>query len=233
VGVGKKPPKLRAARVASSGGDCAKRARASGPGRSRSRSAKEARGGLGAAELAQLVIEGAPRAGWQFTELRSSPRTPSRDRIDRAGGRSDGQGRSEALPQSATRIAAGYLFTRDLQMQPGNVATPSLPRRASQEARANTGSQVTILDRAQIKKEGWGALLAVAQGSAEEPRFIVLEYGGGSVPPLSWWARARRSTPAASRSACVEHGRHEFDKSVPPRWLGTFEVLGVSNRRST
>jgi leucyl aminopeptidase len=44
---------------------------------------------------------------------------------------------------------------------------------------------VTVLDRAAIEREGMKALLAVAQGSAEEPRFIVLEHrGGGDAPPL-------------------------------------------------
>jgi leucyl aminopeptidase len=40
--------------------------------------------------------------------------------------------------------------------------------------------QVTVLDRAGIREEGMHALLAVAQGTHEEPRFIVIEYRGGS-----------------------------------------------------
>ena len=38
--------------------------------------AKEARGGLGAAELAQVVIEGAAQGGWQFMELKKQPEDP-------------------------------------------------------------------------------------------------------------------------------------------------------------
>src|SRR2546426_6021202 len=35
-------------------------------------------------------------------------------------------------------------------------------------------------------REGMGALLAVAQGTAEEPRFVVLEYrGAGEAPPVA------------------------------------------------
>src|SRR6266478_1650516 len=37
---------------------------------------KEARGGLGAAELAQVLIEGAAQGGWQFTELKKQPEDP-------------------------------------------------------------------------------------------------------------------------------------------------------------
>jgi leucyl aminopeptidase len=40
--------------------------------------------------------------------------------------------------------------------------------------------QVTVLDRAAIEAEGLGGMLAVAAGSDEEPRFIILEYRGGT-----------------------------------------------------
>ena len=36
-----------------------------------------------------------------------------------------------------------------------------------------------VLDEAAIRREKMGCLLAVTQGSAEPPRFIVLEYRGG------------------------------------------------------
>jgi leucyl aminopeptidase len=39
--------------------------------------------------------------------------------------------------------------------------------------------KLTVLDRQAMQKEGMHALLAVAAGSEEEPRFIVLEYSGG------------------------------------------------------
>jgi leucyl aminopeptidase len=40
--------------------------------------------------------------------------------------------------------------------------------------------KITILDRDRMRAEGLHALLGVAQGTHEEPRFIVLEYNGGS-----------------------------------------------------
>jgi leucyl aminopeptidase len=53
------------------------------------------------------------------------------------------------------------------------------PRYLADEARKlgeELGIKVTILDRAAIKKDGMGALLAVSAGSDEEPRFIAMEY---------------------------------------------------------
>ena len=61
---------------------------------------------------------------------------------------------------------------------------------------------VTVLDKAAIVREKMGALLAVAQGSVEEPRFIVLEYQGGDrAAGGADRQRASRSTPAGSRSS--------------------------------
>src|SRR6266704_302803 len=83
-------------------------------------------------------------------------------------------------------VAAGHRLTRQLQMLPGNVCTPSyLAERAKQLADQH-GFKLTVFDRAKLQQEGMGALLAVAQGSDQEPRFIVLEYrGAGDAPPVA------------------------------------------------
>src|SRR3989442_1752701 len=75
-------------------------------------------------------------------------------------------------------VAAGQRLTRHLQMLPGNVCTPTyLAERAKQLADQH-GFTLTVFDRAKLQQEAMGALLAVAQGSDQEPRFLVLEYRG-------------------------------------------------------
>jgi leucyl aminopeptidase len=66
---------------------------------------------------------------------------------------------------------------------PGNVATPTYIANVARELAQRYGFGVTILDKAAIVKEKMGALLSVAQGSVEEPRFIALEYKGAETPP--------------------------------------------------
>lgn len=89
------------------------------------------------------------------------------------------------LPQAKRAIDRGQIiaqavsWARDLGNHPGNVATPAhLANHALALARANKKLKVKILDRKAIQKEKMGALLAVAQGSDEEPKFIILEYPG-------------------------------------------------------
>jgi leucyl aminopeptidase len=75
---------------------------------------------------------------------------------------------------------------RDLQSLPSNIATPShLAGRAAEIAAGSDAVSVEVLGREEIATKGMGGLVAVSQGTSEEPRLIVLRYaGGGSGPTL-------------------------------------------------
>ncbi len=231
VGVGKATEITRSS-VRRAAAIAAKRARGLGTKSISVAIAKEARGGLGAAELAQVVIEGAAQGSWQFTELKKAPppddpkpEVESVELVVDAGDRSE----AEAGRRIGDAIAAGFLFTRNLQMQPGNVATPSYLADQARQLAETHGFSVTILDKAQIKKEGMGALLAVAQGSAEEPRFIVLEYkgAGGAPPPVVLIGKGVTfDSGGISIKPALNMEDMKFDKSGASAVLGTFEVLG-------
>jgi leucyl aminopeptidase len=85
----------------------------------------------------------------------------------------------EGLARGAA-IADGVALTRELANRPGNHCTPTmLAHEARKMARAN-GLKIEVLDRKQIEALGMGSFLAVAQGSAEAPRFIVMHYHGAA-----------------------------------------------------
>ena len=87
-----------------------------------------------------------------------------------------------------SKIADGVFMTRDLVSEPANVIYP-----ASFAARVRSlsrlGVKVQVLDKAQMKKLGMGALLGVAQGSANAPRLVVMRWDGAP--------RARDKRPIA------------------------------------
>ncbi len=94
---------------------------------------------------------------------------------------------SVAAPVEAARVVAeAQNRARDLQSLPSNVATPShLAERAEEIAAAHDAVNAEVLGRGQIVAKGMGGLVAVSQGTAEEPKLIVLRYaGGGSGPTL-------------------------------------------------
>ena len=130
--------------------------------------------------LAAAAVEGAILATYRFDRFKSN-----KDDDDSEDGRLEeitvigDSGLAEAV--EASRIAAeAENFARELQDLPSNVVTPSyLAGRAQAIAEEHESVTYEVMDRAQIKEKGMGGLVAVSQGTAEEPRLIVLRYAGG------------------------------------------------------
>ena len=190
--------------------------------------AAEARGGVSAAELGQVAVEGAAQGAWQFTELKqqgedTKPELESVTVVVDARDASD----AEAGRKVGDAIAAGHRLTRGLQMQPGNVCTPTYLAEQAGKLAKTYSFALTVLDLAQIKKEGMGALLAVAQGSVQEPRFIALEYKGGQGAPV---VLVGKGVTFDSGGISIKPAQNmedmKFDMSGAAAVLGTFEVLG-------
>ncbi|MFC0283220.1 leucyl aminopeptidase [Camelimonas abortus] len=80
--------------------------------------------------------------------------------------------------RSREAVAGGVILARDLVNEPPNVLYPA--EFADRAARlAKLGVEVEVLDRKQLAKLGMRALLGVAQGSAHEPRVVVMRWNGG------------------------------------------------------
>ncbi|MDO8582025.1 MAG: leucyl aminopeptidase [bacterium] len=83
-----------------------------------------------------------------------------------------------ALTRAET-IVDGLDFVRSISNSPANYATPQYVAESAKElAKKTPGLTVTVFDKKQIEKEKMGGLLAVAQGSQHEPRFVICEYKG-------------------------------------------------------
>jgi len=227
VGVGK-PGEITRSALRRAAAVAAKRARTLGAKTFAFAVAAEARGGVGTAELAQVAVEGAAQGGWQFTEFKKPPEDPKPEleAVELVVDAAD-KTEAEAGRRVGEAVAAGYRLTRNLQMQPGNVCTPSYLAEQARALAKEHGISVTVLDRAQIKKEGMGALLAVAQGSAEEPRFIVLEYQGGTGAPVVLVGKGVTfDTGGISIKPAQNMDDMKYDMSGAAAVLGTFDVLG-------
>jgi leucyl aminopeptidase len=80
----------------------------------------------------------------------------------------------------AMAIAEGIALAKDLGNLPGNVCTPTYLAEQARELGRCHGFDVTILDHQDIESLGMNAFLAVAGGSRQPPRLIVMEYRGGA-----------------------------------------------------
>ncbi len=147
-------------------------------------------GGLGGIDVetaSQAVTEGAVLASWRFTEMRrldeDAPPEVTEFTVMAEAEHVDEAGRGALAGQAIGRAAN---FTRTLQSRPGNVATPTHLAEEATRMAGERGLGVTVLGPDKLKEERMHALLAVAQGSDEDPRLIILRHDGGEegAPPL-------------------------------------------------
>ncbi|WP_334156814.1 leucyl aminopeptidase [Oryzomicrobium sp.] len=83
----------------------------------------------------------------------------------------------EALAQGLA-IADGVSFAKNLGNLPGNVCTPTYLAEQALEMSKDLGLECQVLERADLETLGMGALLSVARGSHQPPKFIVLQHKG-------------------------------------------------------
>ncbi|HEY8257416.1 MAG TPA: leucyl aminopeptidase [Gemmatimonadales bacterium] len=205
----------------------AKRARALGVARAAFHLPPECRGTVSAEETGQVIAEGLAQGVWQFNEMKRPPeeKKPPLERFDILAP-SDAEAISRGH-QTGAAIGAGQNLARGIQVLPGNVCTPSYVAQTAAEIAARYGLGITVLDKAAIVKEKMGALLAVAQGSAEEPRFIALEYKGAEGAPVVLVGKGVTfDTGGISIKPAQNMEEMKYDMSGAAAVLGTFEALG-------
>ncbi|HET9679508.1 MAG TPA: leucyl aminopeptidase [Gammaproteobacteria bacterium] len=80
----------------------------------------------------------------------------------------------------AHAISLGANYAKELGNLPGNICTPSyLASQARALGKRYGKLKVTVLEEAQMKKLGMGALLGVSRGSRQPAKFIIMQYNGG------------------------------------------------------
>ena len=87
---------------------------------------------------------------------------------------------AEAAIDRAAAIAEGITLAKDLGNLPGNVCTPTYLAEQARELGSRHGFDVKILDQRDIEELRMNAFLAVAGGSRQPPKLIIMEYRGGT-----------------------------------------------------
>jgi len=76
-------------------------------------------------------------------------------------------------------VADGIFLARDLVNEPPNFLYPAEFARRAKAQLSKLGVKIDILGEAEMKKQGFGALLGVGQGSARESQLVVMQWNGG------------------------------------------------------
>jgi leucyl aminopeptidase len=134
----------------------------------------------------------------------------------------------------ARAAAAGIEFARELGNLPPNLATPTRLGEEARQLAKDHGFRCEVLGPKEIAKFGMGAFMAVAQGSEEPARFIVLEYNGGPAnqPPVVLVGKGITfDSGGISIKPAPDMDEMKFDMSGAGSVLGTFRAIGEARPR--
>jgi leucyl aminopeptidase len=129
--------------------------------------------GMTTAEAAEAAVEGVALANFDPDRYQTEKKNRKPIESLQLAGL---VGEAEKGIQRGQVIAEAQNFTRELVNEPGNRLTPRMFAERATEAARQAGLEVDILDENRMRELKMGALLSVAQGSAEPPRMVVLTY---------------------------------------------------------
>ena len=141
-------------------------------------------GGLGGRDCAQAIAEGAVMGLYRFDKYKSNAGDggglDELAIVEYDGAR---VGVMQAGVDEGVIIGEAVNLCRDMANAPANGMTPSDMAERALEVAEECGMGIEVFERARMRELGMGALLGVAQGSAEPPKFIVLRYAGDADNP--------------------------------------------------
>lgn len=134
---------------------------------------------IGREELASLIAQNFEMANFEFRMFKTKPKKGWDDveEVVIVGGHErevrDGFKRGVVIGEEVNKCRA-------LSNTPGGDMTPALLAAAAKKAARGTKVRVSILGKKEMQELKMGAILGVAKGSSEEPKFIVMDYRGGA-----------------------------------------------------
>jgi leucyl aminopeptidase len=128
-------------------------------------------------ESAQALSEGSILGLYQFTDFK----TEERDKIKHINYitilcPAKNLRKAKNGTERGRIIAEAVNMARDLTNEPANKGIPSMLANEAKKIAKKYRLKVKVLGKKQIQKLGMHGLLGVSSGSAQEPKFIVLEY---------------------------------------------------------
>ncbi len=143
--------------------------------------------GPGAEETAQALTEGSVLGLYQFLKYKTNDEDDRKKEIRMMTILTERSSLVRAL-QNGVRIgeavSGSTVMVRDMVSSPASDMTPAAIAARARYIAKDFGLKVQVLERQQMEKLGMGALLGVASGSAQPPKFIIIEYRRGGKKPF-------------------------------------------------
>ena len=157
----------------------------------------------GAAERA--VAEGVVLGAYRFTKYLTGDRVP-KHQIERVTLLTSGKVGKEAKEGMALgqQIGDAVCIARDLINEPPNELYPVMLANRAVEVAKQHGLEVTVLDKAALVKKGMKLIVAVAQGSAHDPRVVHMIYKPVNGPAKKRLAFVGKGLTFDSGGLCIK-----------------------------
>ena len=172
-------------------------------------------GALNAAETEAATL-GLCVGAWEYTDTKTPP--PEEDRRAPLSSAVIISGEQSGL-DSGRAIAEGHGLARTLGMMPGNLCTPDFLAQTATEIAKRHGLELTILGGDEMRKEGMGSFLCVAQGSPEDPKLIALRYNGG--------VAGAKPVALVGKGLCFDSGGISIKPAQGMEWM-KFDMCGAA-----
>ena len=128
-------------------------------------------------EAAARTAFGAAARGWRYDVYRTRQNDKAKPTLGEIVVVGGGEGADAAWARKAA-LLEGIAFTRELVTEPANVIFPASFVERARAQLEPLGVEFEVLDEKEMGELGMGALLGVAQGSAQPPRLLVMRWNG-------------------------------------------------------
>jgi leucyl aminopeptidase len=157
----------------------------------------------------------------------SAAESPKLQKVSLACAKAESNALQKALGR-AQAIANGVGLARECANRPGNVCTPTYLAEQAKALAKEFGLKLEVLERKDVEKLGMGAFVAVAKGSEEPLKFIVLRYEGGGksqAPVVLVGKGITFDTGGISIKPSAEMDEMKYDMGGAASVLGTFRAV--------
>lgn len=176
-------------------------------------------------EAVRAAVAATAEASYVYVATKSKPEGRELQRVTLAV---DNAAAHQAAFAAARAAATGIEFCRELANLPPNVATPTHLGNEARKLAKSHGFQCEVLGPKEVAKLGMGSFMAVAQGSEEPLRFIVLKYqgaGAGDAPVVLVGKGITFDSGGISIKPSPDMDEMKFDMGGAASVLGTFRAL--------
>jgi leucyl aminopeptidase len=173
----------------------------------------------------QVAMQACADATYAYTHTKPSAKARALRQVVIGVSRADAVRQGFAVGQA---LVVGTETAKEWANRPGNHATPSLLADAARKLGRQPNMKVEVLGPKDVAALKMGAFMAVAQGSAEPLRFIVLRYNGAAkteAPVVLVGKGITFDTGGISIKPAAEMDEMKFDMGGAASVLGTFAAL--------